>query len=216
LSQTSDEGTPAKPKKGERKVTPASFLTSDVIFVAIAIALNYFVIHPNVVDLFTKPWDAGAQILFGIVAGGIISVVVILYVTKTHAFDAGMMADSFAQLAAYPYWLLLSAGFTAGFAEELLMRGTIQVIAGIWIASILFMLAHFWAWGPKPHTIGKGVFALLVFIAGVATGYTFIAVGLTAVFVAHSILDMSMFATIKRHFLERRLETGQATTPKNT
>lgn len=192
--------TPTPPPKKTRNVTPRLFLISDVEFIVIAVALNYFVVHASIVDLFTKPWGIAEQVLFGIATGAVISITFASYLTRTHKLDSGMMASSFAQLAKYPYWLLLATGFTAGFAEELLFRGMIQAIAGIWITSILFMLGHAPYWGPSPHTKGKGIFAVLIFIAGIATGYGVIAVGLTAVFVAHSIVDMSMFTTIKIHF----------------
>jgi membrane protease YdiL (CAAX protease family) len=181
------------------KPTPGGFLLSDAFFVAIAIVLNYFVVHANLIDLYTKPWGLGQQLLFGIVVGAAISCAVVLYLPRTHVLDSEVLVSSFSQLAASPYWLLLTAGFTAGFAEEFLMRGTIQVIAGIWITSILFMLMHAPYWGSRPHTVGKGIFAVFVLILGIAAGYTFIAIGLIAVSVVHSAVDMSFFVTIKRH-----------------
>lgn len=199
-------------QKRRRKVTPGGFLVSDAFFVVMSIALNYFVIHANVVDLFTKPWGIGEQLLFGIAVGAVTSILLVLYITRTRMLDTEITASNFAQLAAYPYWLLLTAGFTAGFAEEFLMRGTIQVIAGIWIASLLFMFAHAPYWGTRPFTVGKGIFAFLAFLAGVGTGYTFIVIGLTAVFIIHSAVDMSLFATIRKHFLgQHRVARGQAT-----
>jgi membrane protease YdiL (CAAX protease family) len=205
--------TPTEPQKKTRKVTPRLFLISDVEFVVIAIVLNYFVVHASIVDLFTKPWGIAAQLLFGIAAGAVISIAFASYLIRSRKLDTGMMASSFAQMATYPYWLLLTTGFIAGFAEELLFRGMVQAIAGIWITSILFMLGHAPYWGPSPHTVGKGIFAVLIFIGGVAAGYTVIAVGLTAVFAAHSIVDMSMFATIKRHFLSRHSVASSQATP---
>jgi membrane protease YdiL (CAAX protease family) len=82
---------------------------------------------------------------------------------------------------------LMLTSLSAGFSEELLFRGAIQPLLGIWLTSLLFALAH--GAGVK-FTRGNLLFGLFVFSTGVFLGYLFIEFGLLSAMIAHALLDL--------------------------
>jgi membrane protease YdiL (CAAX protease family) len=93
-----------------------------------------------------------------------------------------------------PLWISLSAGI----GEELLFRGALQPILGIWWASFIFTLAHFRS--GQFHSINwqKLIYAASVFIAGLFLGYVFLEIGLVAAMVAHAVVDVVSLFTARR------------------
>ena len=92
-----------------------------------------------------------------------------------------------------PLWISLAAGF----GEELLFRGALQPLIGIWITSILFVVAHtkayrFNALNKRVAIQAAGVFAVSA-VFGLVAEY----VGLIAAMLIHSLVDVVGLYTIK-------------------
>ena len=93
-----------------------------------------------------------------------------------------------------PLWISLSAGI----GEEILFRGALQPILGIWWASFIFTLAHFWSGQFHSMNWRKLIYAASVFIAGLFLGYVFLEIGLVAAMLAHAVVDVVSLFTARR------------------
>ncbi|QJE00559.1 CPBP family intramembrane metalloprotease [Massilia forsythiae] len=79
----------------------------------------------------------------------------------------------------------LLIALAAAFGEELLLRAALQPLLGIWIVSLLFVLAHVPLDQLRRLERAALVQAAGVFAAGVALGFVFARVGLLAAMVVH-------------------------------
>src|SRR5207247_4258871 len=75
-----------------------------------------------------------------------------------------------------PLWISLSAGI----GEEILFRGALQPILGIWWTSFIFTVAHFWSGQFQSMNWQKLIYAASVFVTGLLLGYVFSEIGLIA------------------------------------
>ncbi len=93
-----------------------------------------------------------------------------------------------------PLWF----GLDAGIGEELLFRGALQPIVGVWWASLIFTLAHFRTGQFHLMNWQKLLYAIFVFIAGLFLGYVFSEIGLIAAIVTHAAVDVVWFFSVRR------------------
>lgn len=93
-----------------------------------------------------------------------------------------------------PFWF----GLCAGVGEEFLCRGALQPLLGIWWTSLLFTLAHYRTGSFNSMNLPKLGYAGLVFLASVLMGYVLIEIGLIAVAVLHSLVDVLSFVVLRR------------------
>jgi membrane protease YdiL (CAAX protease family) len=83
----------------------------------------------------------------------------------------------------------------AGCGEEILFRGAIQPIIGLWWSSLIFVLLHSGTYQVRSLNWKKAVFGFLVFSVSLLLGYLFENVGLLAAVVAHTTFDVvALFA----------------------
>ncbi|WP_332854382.1 CPBP family intramembrane glutamic endopeptidase [Duganella sp. S19_KUP01_CR8] len=92
-----------------------------------------------------------------------------------------------------PIWISLAAGF----GEELLFRGALQPLTGIWLTSAIFVIAHTRAY--RFNGFNKRVLmqACAVFGASMAFGLIAMYVGLVAAMITHAALDIVGLYVIK-------------------
>jgi membrane protease YdiL (CAAX protease family) len=90
-----------------------------------------------------------------------------------------------------PLWISM----LAGCGEEILFRGAIQPIIGLWWSSFTFVLLHSGTYQFRYLNWKKAVFGFLVFLVSLLLGYLFGNVGLLAAVVAHTTFDVvALFA----------------------
>ena len=93
-----------------------------------------------------------------------------------------------------PLWIALAAGF----GEELLFRGALQPLVGIWVTSALFVVAHVRAYrfnelSTRVLLQAAGLFAVSLVLGGVRQY-----VGLAAVMIVHAAMDIVGLYTVRR------------------
>ena len=93
-----------------------------------------------------------------------------------------------------PLWVALAAGFS----EELLFRGALQPVLGIWATSILFVLAHIRAYRFNRFNKRVLIQSLGLFAVSFVFGYIAQYVGLVAVIIIHTTMDIVGLYTIRR------------------
>lgn len=87
----------------------------------------------------------------------------------------------------------LQVSLFAGAGEELLFRGAIQPLLGIWVTSIIFVGLHGYF---KFKTIGHLAFGAMMFGLSVGLGYLFEEAGLLAAMSAHAVYDIIMLKLV--------------------
>ena len=107
------------------------------------------------------------------------------------------MAESFSGLDLRgwnPLWIAIAAGV----GEELLFRGALQPLLGIWIASILFVLAHMRSY--RFDALNKRVLlqSISLFAVSIALGYIAIHAGLLTAMIIHAAIDIVGLFAVRR------------------
>lgn len=82
---------------------------------------------------------------------------------------------------------ILFISFCAGFGEEILFRGALQPLMGLWPAAILFVLVHGYI-NPKNWRIS--IYGLYLILVSVGFGYLFKHLGIIAPAIAHLVVDV--------------------------
>ncbi len=141
----------------------------------------------------------GTQIEWGIAFGLALSVpsTVVVFFVPLFSSLRRQLLDLVSRLdldGLNPLWISLSAGI----GEELLFRGALQPILGIWWASFIFTLAHFRSGQFHSMNWQKLIYAASVFVAGLLLGYVFLAIGLIAAMVMHATVNVVSLFTARR------------------
>jgi hypothetical protein len=92
-----------------------------------------------------------------------------------------------------PIWF----GLCAGVGEELLLRGALQPLLGLWLTSLVFTALHYQTGGFLAMNRMKALYAVLVFLASLLLGTVCIRIGLIASMVAHTVADVVALRTLR-------------------
>lgn len=85
---------------------------------------------------------------------------------------------------------IIFISFCAGFGEELLFRGSIQIFLGIWITAIVFVAIHGYL---NPKNIKLSVYGIYMTLAIAVLGYITELIGVFASCIAHMAIDVILF-----------------------
>ncbi len=175
------------------------FLATCAFAIALAFVINAAFGDRTLPTVLVEGQPIAAQIGWGITFGLAISVpfaVIVFFVPLFSSFRRQLL-DLVSRLdleALNPLWISLSAGI----GEELLFRGALQPIVGLWWASSIFTLAHFGSGQFRSMNWQKLIYATSVFIAGLFLGYVFLKFGLIAAIVTHATVDVISLFTAQR------------------
>ncbi len=168
--------------------------------IAIAILLVRQVPLAGLLQAGLPWWQQGlAGIALGLAAGGMSALTTL---RKPDSEAVQRTAASYARLDLSgwnPFWISLAAGIS----EELLFRAALQPLMGIWGASLLFLLVHLGAYDFRRFDRAALWQAGGVFGMSVLFGLGFDYVGLPAVMIAHTIVDIIGLYLV-RHLAERK------------
>lgn len=104
------------------------------------------------------------------------------------ADDGGINERLFQQR---PYWHIFLMAFVVAFCEELLFRGAIQPLIGIWGTSVLFTLIHF-------RYLQKWLMVVVLFCISMVLGGLMVGTGsLWAPFITHFTVDFTLGLLVK-------------------
>jgi len=102
------------------------------------------------------------------------------------------------QKADFSGWNPLWFGLCAGIGEELLFRGALQPLLGIWWTGLFFAVAHSGTGGFKSMNFMKWGYATFLFLTSMMLGLVVIQVGLITAMVLHSVADAVIFFVLRR------------------
>lgn len=92
-----------------------------------------------------------------------------------------------------PIWISMAAGF----GEELLFRGALQPLTGIWLASAIFVILHARAYRFNGFSKRVLIQACAIFVGSMAFGLMAMHVGLVAAMITHAFIDTVGLYVIK-------------------
>ncbi len=180
------------------KIPLRSQLFSCAVLAGIAIALIVLVQGAPLGGLLAGGLPWWQQVLAGTLLGSAVGAASALTTLRKPAAEAVQRtATSYARLDLEgwnPLWISLAAGFS----EELLFRAALQPLAGIWLASLLFLLVHAGAYDFRRLDRAALWQASGVFGMGMLLGLAFQYAGLLAAMLAHAIVDIVGLWLVRR------------------
>lgn len=90
---------------------------------------------------------------------------------------------------------ILFYSFCAGVGEEILFRGALQPLLGLWFAAILFVLLHGYI---STKDWKKSIYGLFLIFISAGFGYLVLYLDIYSAMAAHFIFDVIMFYKLKR------------------
>lgn len=179
------------------KIPLRSQLTSCTVLAGVGLALIFLFQPAPLLSLQAGlPW--WQQVPAGAALGLLVAAVSALTTLRKPGSEAVQRtAASYARLdlAGWnPVWISLAAGVS----EELLFRAALQPLAGIWVASLLFLLVHAGAYDFRRLDRAALWQAGGVFGMGVLLGFVYDYAGLLAAMLAHAIVDIAGLYLVRR------------------
>lgn len=92
-------------------------------------------------------------------------------------------------------WHIIFISLCAGFGEELLFRGALQPLMGIWITAIIFVAIHGYL---DPRNWKMSIYGVYMTLAIAVLGYLTEYVGIIGACLAHAAIDYVLF----RHLIK--------------
>lgn len=184
----------------EPQITSSKLLLLSVLsttaYLLISILIFRFLRDGNLYTAFAHGYATSFQLSIGIVAGALAAGIIGFIIKRPPVADvlndfyiieavSKMKLTNFdrAQLSAF-----------AGAGEELLFRGAIQPILGIWITSVIFIGIHGYF---KFTSLGHIIFGVMMFSLSMMLGYLFEYAGLIAAMTAHAVYDVIMLQLVQ-------------------
>lgn len=145
-----------------------------VILILIAQIIAYYTQGINLIKTIGNGDLLSINLLINLATGAaiavIIYVVVLLGYLKIPYLRNWSQNIVFPMIRQFEPRMLLAMAVLAGVSEELLFRGALQPIIGIWLAGLLFGFVHYWG---KRELLLYGVIASVMgFIMGIAYNLT--------------------------------------------
>ncbi|MEX0662164.1 MAG: CPBP family intramembrane glutamic endopeptidase [Balneolaceae bacterium] len=164
-------------------------LISFTLYTLTALTLYYFFFDESLLSAFKHGYSISIQVLYGFFAGCSAAGVIIFFSTRP---PMGPVLEDFAI-----FKVLKNSNFTAfdrvqlslfaGVGEEILFRGAMQPLIGIWLTSIIFVAIHGYF---KFKSAGHILFGILLFGLSMMLGFLYEYAGLISAMIAHAIYDI--------------------------
>jgi hypothetical protein len=190
---------------GRRAIGLGRQLSVCLLFCTLAVAV--FVLHPDTRAVFTAGVSPVAQLLAGLGIGAVVALNSLIgYRLSLRSRSGARTIESYGRLdlAGWnPLWFALAAGI----GEELLFRGALQPLLGLWETTALFVAAHARAYRFR---VDRTTLVQLATLLAVGLGLGLVAghVGLYAAIVAHVAIDVVGLYVVRKASAARPLEAA--------
>lgn len=183
-----------KPSGSELRIL--SFF-SFLFYILLAYAIFYFFHDQDITAAFKHGKSLSNQLLTGLIAGFAASALIIFFSSQPpvkQVLDDFSIYKIISELELSLFDRIHISLF-AGFGEELLFRGAIQPLLGIWFTSFIFTAIHGYV---SIRSAGHALFTLLLFGLSMMLGILYETAGLLSAIVAHAVYDIIMLGWVKR------------------
>ena len=172
-------------------------LLSFLFYLGLSLILIYFFHDGGIREIFKRGYSITVQMAIGISAGFAAALVVMYLSSRSPIAD---VLDDFALFRViantkFSPFDRVQISLFAGAGEEILFRGAIQPILGIWITSIIFIAIHGYF---KFKSAGHILFGLMLFSLSMMLGFLYEFSGIISAMAAHAIYDLVMLEWAKR------------------
>ena len=172
-------------------------LLSFLFYIGISLLLIYFFHQGGFRVIFQHGYSISVQMLIGLTAGIAAALVVMFLSSRSPIADVLDDFTLFRVIANTKFspFDRVQISLFAGTGEEILFRGALQPLLGIWVTSIIFIAIHGYF---KFKSIGHILFGLMLFGLSMMLGILYELSGLISAMAAHAIYDMVMLEWAKR------------------
>lgn len=178
--------------QGKKPVYIAAFAT---LFGLGGLGILLSVIFPGGANIFAGKQNITIQLLLGI-AYGMCSGGLLLALLQRRWLDA--TKHFFGSLLArfrISVWDILLLSFAAGIGEEILFRGFLQGLLGIWLTNLLFIALHGYL---DPRRRALFIYGLALIPVSAGFGYLTVYAGLFAAIAAHTMIDIMLMLYLRK------------------
>lgn len=192
---TDTDGKAANPLPLSRRAVVIFSLAAAVVFSLVACVVTVYFRGQTLRALFTAGRPLATQILVGLVVGVALALFVVALLLKAPflARLRDFIRSILGQLRPTGLDMVL-VSLLAGFSEELFFRAALQPALGLWLAALVFALAH----TGVSVSPAKLAFAAFVFVMGLLLGALYVRAGLVAAIVTHAVYDLTFLLAVKR------------------
>ncbi len=161
----------------------------------VALVIIYFFHEGSFSDLFSHGFGFTTQLVVGI-AAGLGSATVVLFLSTRPPIKE--VLNDFAifkviSKANFSNFDKVQVSLFAGIGEEILFRGALQPVVGIWITSAFFIAIHgYFKFKSKGHLL----FGFMMFGLSMMLGFLYETSGLISAMAAHAVYDMVMLKKV--------------------
>lgn len=192
-----------------RKAVLSFMLGAAGIFILVAWLIIVVFGRQSFFSVFEQGMKTPAQLFFGLSLGIITSLSCGFILLKVMDLPALGHFRVFARkllVSVRLKWIdMILIAFLAGFSEELLFRGAIQPLIGIWWTSLVFTLLHI---GNNVKSLGGVIFGLFVLVSSVVLGFIYEYVGLVAAMSYHFIFDIIIILMLNWALVVKKANTN--------
>ncbi|WP_441000913.1 CPBP family intramembrane glutamic endopeptidase [Fodinibius sp. SL11] len=171
-------------------------LLSTLTYLIVALLLFRFVHQKSLLTAFDHGYTTSFQLLIGILSGAIAAGLIGFIIKRPPVADVlndFYIVKIISKMKLTHFDRIQLSAF-AGTGEELLFRGAIQPLLGIWITSAIFIGIHGYF---KFTSIAHIIFGLMMFSLSMMLGYLFEHAGLIAAMSAHAVYDVIMLRMVQ-------------------
>lgn len=171
--------------------------TSAMVYLLLAMLIFYFFYDGELLTSFEHGLPVTFQLIIG-TATGVLAAVLIMWVADRPPVSK-VLNDFYLvreiTKTRFGTFDRIQLSFFAGTGEELLFRGAIQPLLGIWLTSVIFVGIHGYFKFRKP---GHWIFSGMMFGLSMLLGYLFEYAGLIAAMSAHILYDALMLWWVQK------------------
>ncbi len=131
-------------------------------------------------------WQAAIGLILGVILGKSAQYIV----TRPFLKETERKYSNLIRKLKLTHAQIIFISFCAGFGEELLFRGSIQPLLGIWVTALLFVAIHGYL---NPTNWKISVYGLFMTVAIALLGYCTVYLGILTACVAHMMIDVVLF-----------------------
>lgn len=186
-----------------RKLVIISIL-SGVIWVVIGNLIIHFIQESSLAAIFFRGSNVFIQVGTGVASGalfGLAGVLMIRLPSFKEILDEYAIIRQIKELSLSPGQIVY-VSWIAGISEEILFRGAIQPLIGIWWTSLLFIGIHGYI---RVQSTTHVLYFLFTFGLSMVLGLLFIYFGLISAIAAHFIYDAVVLYGIKKDVEREKL-----------
>lgn len=190
-----------QPGESPGDVLGGNLLIMSLVSAAVYLLLSYLIFHyfrdTGLSSAFDHGFSVTGQLAAGTAAGILAAAVIGILMSRPPVSEVlhDFYIVEIVSKARFTVFDRIQLSLFAGAGEELLFRGAIQPLLGIWLTSVIFVGLHGYF---KFRSLGHVLFGALIFGLSVGLGYLYEYAGLVAAMTAHAVYDIIMLYLVQR------------------